>query len=78
MRHLHIAFVGVVFLLVLAILLVPRVGEGGSQTGQATLEREYDAPTQGVVCCTWDDDGIERSCAAAPGRTCDVCVNICG
>ncbi len=76
MRHLHLAFVGAVCALILAILLAPTFG-GGSESSTVPLERTYDAPAEGVVCCTWVDGGREHSCVAASGKTCDICATVC-
>ena len=78
MRRLHLVFIVAAFALILAVLLGPRVGEGG-ETGNALLERSYDvAPAEGVVCCSWQDGDRERRCVAAPGQACDVCAGACG
>ena len=78
MRHLHIAFVVITFLLIVVVLLTPRAGESGEAASQdVALERSYaDSPT-GLVCCTWRDGAQERRCVAASGQTCDVCAGAC-
>jgi len=77
MRHLHVVFIGVVFALVATILLSPTIGNSADEAAPVALERTYDVPADGVVCCTWIDGGREHSCVAASGQTCDICATAC-
>jgi len=73
MRYLFITIV----LLAIVVLTIVSMPTEEPPTGRYVLADES-VESDGRVCCTFMQEGHERTCAVVEDESCDACMQICG